>query len=113
MILTLLSILGLAACGKGGSGDPINPVVIPTYTAPAQPPVGSIASVVAAAVAEPYLTDSTVMHYCDCQIGKSVAPASGCTVGDDVTGDGSEALPFQNVAYPGYMSEARFCGRAS
>jgi hypothetical protein len=102
----LLIILILAACG-GGSGDSPE-VVTPTYTPPAQPAVGTIASETAAAVAEPYLTGSTVMHYCDCQTGHSVQPAAGCTAGNDVTGDGSAANPFQNIGYPGYSQTATY-----
>ena len=102
--LALLSILGLAACGgaSGGNTTPRN------YTAPDQPAIGSIASVTAAAVAEPYLTGSTVIHYCDCQTGNAVKPVAGCVAGDDANGIGSADLPFQNVGFPGYSSSTTY-----
>ncbi|MDO8990714.1 MAG: hypothetical protein Q7U91_13905 [Sideroxyarcus sp.] len=102
MALSLLFALGLTGCGGSSSGNTDSPLEPPPYTAPAQPTVRTIDSVVAAAVAEPYLSGSTVMHYCDCQNGNTVQPATGCIAGNDASGDGSATNPFQNVGYPGY-----------
>lgn len=95
-----LALFGLAACGGGGGTTTAGTSV--SHTTPAQPTIGTITSVDNAAITTPYLTGSTVTHYCDCQTGNAIQPAAGCVAGSDTTGDGSAAKPFRNIGYPGF-----------
>lgn len=85
-LIILGAILCLSGCGGGGSATK-------TPAPPATATATTIASVDAAAAAEPYLAGNTVQYYCDCQSGA----AADCTAGDDATGDGSRNAPYQTL----------------
>lgn len=85
-------LLVLAGCGGGNSTGAASSSA-PTHTTPAQPAIGTIAQADATVVNTPYIAGNAVQHYCDCQTGA----ASSCVAGNDTTGSGTQANPYQTL----------------
>lgn len=64
-----------------------------SYTTPARPTISTIAATDAAIVATPYLAGNSVQYYCDCRTGAG----GSCTAGNDMTGAGTQASPYQTI----------------
>jgi hypothetical protein len=69
------------------------PVILSAPSIPPPPSIPSTDAVAAAAVAEPYLDNTKVRHYCDCGTGAD----SSCVAGNDSTGDGSAGNPYKTI----------------
>lgn len=100
VFVALLAILGLVTSCSGSSvpvgtspsgGSPIPP---PT---PVQPSIGSIASVVTAAVNTPYLSGNAVQYYCDCTGAGQSCAVAGVIQGSNSTGNGTQGNPYQTI----------------
>ena len=95
LFVALLAILGLAT-SCGGSSFNVGTSTNGGPSTPVQPSIGSIASVVTAAVTEPYIAGNTVKYYCDCSGAGQTCAAAGAQ-GNDSTGAGTQALPYQTI----------------
>ena len=92
----LLTILELTSCG-GAVGGGFGCCMVGAHSTPPQPTLGTIASAVAAAVNKPYITGNSVQYYCDCTGPGQTCAAAGSTQGNDSTGTGAQASPYQTL----------------
>ncbi len=85
----LVTVL-ITSCG-GSSGERASPgtTVTPPATPITQPPLSTIAAVVADIVSTPYLAGSAKRYLSDCQTGNTIQPAAGCVQGSDTLYDGT------------------------
>lgn len=87
------TILSFSACGGSVVSSTATPSAPPIpQSTPAQPSIGSIASVVAAAVNEPYIAGNNSQYYCDC-----TGPGATCATSGSDAGAGTQNSPYQTL----------------